>query len=145
MAFLAYMTLLGLHRCLKAQLIAAFIRDIFIFIRSAIFGYSIFLTIVFLDLFLYPSRGILAFHCSCPFSHMLRNTILTFSFSMGAYKIFQMQAVHELSVLANNMSSDQGEFCTVPNIGTTDQNDLGILSNLPKASFVTNSEPRQYK
>ena len=30
----------------------------------------------------------------------------------------------------------------MPNIGTTDQNDLGILSNLPKASFVTNSEPR---
>ena len=28
------------------------------------------------------------------------------------------------------------------NIGTTDQNDLGIQSNLPKASFVTNSEPR---
>ena len=30
----------------------------------------------------------------------------------------------------------------MPNIGTTDQNDLGILSNLPKASFVTNSESR---
>ena len=30
----------------------------------------------------------------------------------------------------------------MPNIGTTDQNDLGILSNLPKASSVTNSEPR---
>ena len=28
------------------------------------------------------------------------------------------------------------------NIGTTDQNDLGIQSNLPKASSVTNSEPR---
>ena len=61
---------------------------------------------------------------------------------MGAYKIFLMQVVHELSVLANNISSDQGEFCTVPNIETTDQNDLGIQSNSPKASFVTNSEPR---
>ena len=30
----------------------------------------------------------------------------------------------------------------MPNIGTTDQNDLGILSNLPKASFVTNPKPR---
>ena len=29
----------------------------------------------------------------------------------------------------------------MPNIGTTDHNDLGILSNLLKASFVTNSEP----
>ena len=80
---------LGLHQCLKAQLITAFIQDIFIFIRSTIFGYSILLTIAFLDLFLYPSRGILAFHCSCHFSHMLRNTVLAFSFSMGAYKHFQ--------------------------------------------------------
>ena len=55
---------------------------------------------------------------------------------------FPTQVIHELSVLANNISSDQGEFCTVPNIGTTDQNDLGIQSNSPKASFVTNSEPR---
>ena len=61
---------------------------------------------------------------------------------MGAYIIFPMQVVHELSVLANNISSDQGEFCTVPNIGTTDQNNLDLQSNLPKASFVTNSEPR---
>ena len=53
-----------------------------------------------------------------------------------------VQVVHELSVLANNISSDQGEFCTVPNIGTTDQNDLGIQSMLPKASSVTNLEPR---
>ena len=30
----------------------------------------------------------------------------------------------------------------MPNIGTTDQNDLGIQSNSPKASSVTNSEPR---
>ena len=30
----------------------------------------------------------------------------------------------------------------MPNIGTTDQNDLGIQSNSPKTSFVTNSEPR---
>ena len=30
----------------------------------------------------------------------------------------------------------------MPNIGTTDQNDLGIKSNSPKASPVTNSEPR---
>ena len=30
----------------------------------------------------------------------------------------------------------------MPNIGTTVQNDLGIQSNLPKASFVINSEPR---
>ena len=30
----------------------------------------------------------------------------------------------------------------MPNIETTDQNDLGIQSNSPKASFVTNSEPR---
>ena len=30
----------------------------------------------------------------------------------------------------------------MPNIGTSDQNDLGIQSNSPKASFVTNSEPR---
>ena len=80
---------LGLHQCLKAQLIAAFIWDTFKFISSSIFGYSIYLTIAFLDLFLYPSRSILAFHCSCPFSHMLRNTILAFSFSMGAYKHFQ--------------------------------------------------------
>jgi len=58
------------------------------FIRSAIFGYSIFLTIAFLDLFLYPSRGILAFHCSCPFSHMLRNTVYHFLFSMSAYITF---------------------------------------------------------
>ena len=49
---------------------------------------NIFLTIAFLDLFLYPSRGILAFHCSFPFLHMLRNTVLAFSFSMGAYIIF---------------------------------------------------------
>ena len=38
--------------------------------------------------------------------------------------------------------SPQGGFCIAPNIGTTDQNDLGIQSNLPKASSVTNSEPR---
>ena len=57
---------------------------------------------------------------------MLRNTVLAFSFSMGAYITFPIQVVHEFSVLANNNSSDQGEFCTVPNIGTTDQNDLGI-------------------
>ena len=50
--------------------------------------------------------------------------------------------VHELSVLANNISSDEGEFCTVPNIETTDQNGLGIQSNSPKASFVTNLESR---
>ena len=31
----------------------------------------------------------------------------------------------------------------MPNIETIDQNDLGIQSNLPKASSVTNSEPRQ--
>ena len=61
---------------------------------------------------------------------------------MGAYKIFPMQVVHELSVLANHISSDQGEFCTVPNIRTTNQNDLGIQSNSPKASSVTNSESR---
>ena len=30
----------------------------------------------------------------------------------------------------------------MPNIRTTNQNDLGIQSNSPKASFVTNSEPR---
>ena len=30
----------------------------------------------------------------------------------------------------------------MPNIGTTDQNDLGLQSKLPKASSVTNSEPR---
>ena len=30
----------------------------------------------------------------------------------------------------------------MPNIGTTKQNDLGIQSNLPKASSVTKSEPR---
>ena len=30
----------------------------------------------------------------------------------------------------------------MPNIGTIDQNDLGIQSNSPKESFVTNSEPR---
>ena len=30
----------------------------------------------------------------------------------------------------------------MPNIGTTDQNDLGIQSNSPKASFVTNLELR---
>ena len=30
----------------------------------------------------------------------------------------------------------------MPNIGTTDQNDLGIQSNSPKENFVTNSEPR---
>ena len=56
-------------------------------------------------------------------------------------KHFPIQVVHELSVLANNISSDQGEFCTMPNIETTEQNDLGIQSNSPKASFVTNSEP----
>ena len=61
---------------------------------------------------------------------------------MGTYSILSTQVVHELSVLANNISSDQGEFCTVPNIGTTDQNDLGIQSNSPKASFVINSESR---
>ena len=72
---------------------------------------------------------------------MLRNTVLAFSFSMGAFIIFPMQVVHELSILAN-ISSDQGEFYTVPNIGTTNQNDLGIQSNLPKASSITNSEPR---
>ena len=73
---------------------------------------------------------------------MLRNTVLSFSFSMGAYSIFSIQVVHEFSVLANNISSDQGEFCIVPNIRTTDQNDLSIQSNSPRASFVTNSEPR---
>ena len=73
---------------------------------------------------------------------MLRDTVLAFSFSMGAYIIFPIQIVHELSVFANNISSDQGEFCTVPNIRTTDQNDLGIQSNSPKASSVTNSELR---
>ena len=31
----------------------------------------------------------------------------------------------------------------MPNIGTIDQNDFGIQSNLPKESSVTNSEPRQ--
>ena len=103
MAFLAYMSFWGLHQCLKAQLIVAFIQDIFKFTRSAIFEYSIYLTISFLDLFLYPSRSILAFHCSCPFSHMLRNTVLAFSFSMGAYIIFPIQVVHELLVLANNI------------------------------------------
>ena len=36
----------------------------------------------------------------------------------------------------------RGEFCIVPNIKTTDQNDLAIQSNSPKASFVTNSELR---
>ena len=30
----------------------------------------------------------------------------------------------------------------MPNIGTTDHNDLGIQSNSPKASSVTNLEPR---
>ena len=30
----------------------------------------------------------------------------------------------------------------MPNIETTDQNDLGIQSNSPKTSSVTNSEPR---
>ena len=30
----------------------------------------------------------------------------------------------------------------MPNIRTTDQNDLSIQSNLPKASSVTNLEPR---
>ena len=73
---------------------------------------------------------------------MLRNTVFAFSFSMGAYITFSPQVVHELSVSANNISSDQEEFCTVPNIETTDQNDLGIQSNPPKASSVTNSEPR---
>ena len=73
---------------------------------------------------------------------MLRNKVLSFSFSMGTYTTFPIQLVHELSVLDNNISSDQGELSIVPNIGTTDQNYLGIQSNLPKASFVTNSEPR---
>ena len=72
---LAYMTLLGLHQCLKAQLIAAFIQDIFNFIRLVIFGYSIYLTISF-GTFSYTLQGVfLAFHWSCPFSHMLRNTV----------------------------------------------------------------------
>ena len=73
---------------------------------------------------------------------MLRNTVLSFSFSMDAYSTFPIQVVHELSVLTNNISSDQGEFCTVPNIGITSKNDLGIQSNSPKASSVTNLEPR---
>ena len=30
----------------------------------------------------------------------------------------------------------------MPNIGTTDQNDLGIQSNSSKASYVTNSKLR---
>ena len=73
---------------------------------------------------------------------MLRNTVLAFSFSMGAYIIFPIQVVHELSVLAKNISIDQGEFCTVPNIEIADQNDLGIQSNSPKESSITNLETR---
>ena len=61
---------------------------------------------------------------------------------MGAYSTLSIQVVHELSVLSNNISHNKGEFCIVPNIGTTDQNYLGILSNLPKEIFFTNSEPR---
>ena len=34
-----------------------------------------------------------------------------------------------------------GEFYIVPNTRTSGKNDLGIQSNSPKASFVTNSEP----
>ena len=60
---------------------------------------------------------------------------------MGTYSTFPIQVVHELSVLANNISSDQGDFCIVPNIGTN-QNYLGIQSNSTKESFVTNSKPR---
>ena len=48
----------------------------------------------------------------------------------------------QVSVLANNISSDQGEFCIVPNIETTDQNDFGIHFDSPKEIFVTNSEAR---
>ena len=48
---------LGLHQCLKAQLIAAFIRDIFKLIRSTIFGYSIYLTIAF-GAFSYTIHGV---------------------------------------------------------------------------------------
>ena len=57
MAFLAYMSFWGLHQCLKAQLIAAFIQDIFKLIRLAIFGYNIYLTIAF-GTFSYTLQGV---------------------------------------------------------------------------------------
>ena len=76
---------LGLHQCLKAQLITAFIQDIFKFIRSTIFGYSIYLTIAFLDLFLYPSRGIFSISLLLPFFSYVKKHSLAFLFSMGTY------------------------------------------------------------
>ena len=76
-----------------------------------------------------------------PFFSYVKKHSLAFLFPWAHIYHFPIQVVHELSVLANNISSDQGEFCTMPNIETTDQNDLGIQSNSPKASFVTNLEP----
>ena len=141
MAFLAYMTLSGLHQWLKAQLIEAFIRDIFILIRLAIFGYSTFLTIVFWT-FSYTLQGVFQhFIALSLFTYVKKHSFTIFIFHGRIFNI-SIKVVHELSVLASNISSDQGEFCTVPNIRETNQNDLGILSNLPKASFLTNSEPR---
>ena len=141
MAFLAYMILLGLHQCLKAQLITAFIQDIFILIRSAIFWIQHIFNHCFFT-FSYILQGVFQhFIALALFTYVKKHSFTIFIFRGRIFNI-SIKVVHELSVLANNISSDQGQFCTVPNIGTTDQNDLGILSNLSKASFVTNSEPR---
>ena len=134
MAFLAYMTLLGLHQCLKAQLIAAFIQDIF-------YKVSVFFIIAFWN-FSYTLQGVFQHFISLTlFTYVKKQSFIIFIFHGRIFNI-SIQVVHELSILANIISSDQGEFCTLPNIGTTDENDLGIKNNLPKESFVTNSKLR---
>ena len=86
---LAYMSFWGLHQCLKAQLIAAFIQDIFKFTRSTIFGYNIYLTIAFLDLFLIPFEEYFSISLLLTFfTYVKKHSFLAFSFSMAAHKTF---------------------------------------------------------
>ena len=83
MAFLAYMTLLGLHQCLKAQLIAAFIRDIF-------YKVSVFFIIAFWT-FSYTLQGVFYHFIDLAlFTYVKKHNFIIFIFHGRIFNIFHI-------------------------------------------------------
>ena len=118
------MTFRGLHQCLKAQLTAAFIQDIFKFIRSTIFGYNIYLTIAFGTfsytlLLTYVKKHILEFTISMGAYINISNTSSTWAFSFSQQHIKRLGGVPHSSKheedrpewFRHTIQLTKGKFC----------------------------------
>ena len=90
MAVLAYMTLLGLHQCLKAQLIVAFIRDIFIIYKVNNIWIQHIFNHCFFGPFLIPFKGYFSISLLLPFfTYVKKHSLAFFIFQGRIYNIFQ--------------------------------------------------------